>query len=316
MTGVQTCALPISSVTQAGTWNPDTTHHRYTPSLAVDRLGDMAMGYSVSNASTYPQIRYAARLAADPLGTLAQGEGILYTGQGAQTYTNRWGDYSAMSLDPDGCTFWFTTEAYDAVGYDWRTKIASFSLPGCTGGGTAPTSPSNLAASFSGTSASLSWRDDATSETGYRVERSSGSGFATVATLAANATSWTDTSLAASTVYTYRVVAYNAAGASDPSGTASITTPAPLASPSGLTATAITTNQVSLTWTDVAGVGAKYGIERATSATGPWTLLTQTGGPTSYLVTGLKRNATYYFRVRALGAFPSSYVVVSTRTLR
>ena len=72
----------------------------------------------------------------------------------------------------------------------------------------------------------------------------------------------------------------------------------------------------SLTWTDVAGVGAKYGIERATSATGPWTLLTQTGGPTSYLVTGLKRNATYYFRVRALGAFPSSYVVVSTRTLR
>ena len=55
----------------------------------------------------------------------------------------RWGDYASMTVDPaDDCTFWFTTEAYDAVGYDWRTKIASFSLPGCTGGGTAPTSPS------------------------------------------------------------------------------------------------------------------------------------------------------------------------------
>ena len=78
------------------------------------------------------------------LGTFDQSEQTLVNGTGAQVGGyNRWGDYADLALDPsDGCTFWFTTEAYDAVGYDWRTKIASFSLPGCTGGGTAPTSPS------------------------------------------------------------------------------------------------------------------------------------------------------------------------------
>lgn len=305
-----------SSVTQAGTWNPDTTYHRFTPSLAVDRLGDMAMGFSVSNASTYPQIRYAARLAGDPLGTLAQGEALLYAGSGAQTYSNRWGDYSAMSLDPDGCTFWFTTEAYDAVGYDWRTKIASFSLPGCTGPVTPPAAPRNLAATLVGSSASLTWTDDATSETGYRVERSSGSGFVAVASLAAGATSWTDSGLSASTTYTYRVVATNSGGSSDPSNLASIVTPPALLAPSNLSATPLGQTSVSLTWTDNAGIGSGYSVERATSLTGTWTLLTQTANGNGYTVTGLRKNTTYYFRIRALGAFPSGYVTVSSRTLR
>ncbi len=58
----------------------------------------MAIGYSASSASIFPQIRYAGRLATDPLNTLAQAEATLFAGTGSQTGTgNRWGDYSAMS---------------------------------------------------------------------------------------------------------------------------------------------------------------------------------------------------------------------------
>jgi hypothetical protein len=54
-------------------------------------------------------------------------------GVGAQTFTNRWGDYSSMSVDPvDDCTFWYTNEYYAGTGnsYDWQTRIGSFKL--CT----------------------------------------------------------------------------------------------------------------------------------------------------------------------------------------
>ena len=53
---------------QGRTWDPDATNtfYRFMPSLAVDRMGDMAVGYSKSNATTNPQIKYAGRLAGDP----------------------------------------------------------------------------------------------------------------------------------------------------------------------------------------------------------------------------------------------------------
>jgi hypothetical protein len=106
---------------QQGTWSPD-SKHRFMPSLALDKNGDMAIGYSVSDATIYPAIRYAGRLANDPLNTLGQGETSLIEGTGFQccsfsdgTVNNRWGDYSAMTIDPDGCTFWYTNEYYDSL---------------------------------------------------------------------------------------------------------------------------------------------------------------------------------------------------------
>jgi len=134
-----------TSPTQQSTWAPD-TRNRFMPSLALDKNGDMAIGYSVSDATMFPSIRYAGRLAADPPNTLGQSETSLIEGSGGQccTFTdgstnNRWGDYSAMTIDPDGCTFWFTTEYYDALattnrGNNWKTRIGSFSFPACTGG--------------------------------------------------------------------------------------------------------------------------------------------------------------------------------------
>lgn len=105
---------------------------RWMGSLAVDKTGDMAVGYSTSSTTTHPGIRYATRTGTDPRGTLTA-EGQIMQGNGSQTGYSRWGDYSQMSIDPtDGCTFWYTQEYYAATGTDWQTRIASFKFPGCS----------------------------------------------------------------------------------------------------------------------------------------------------------------------------------------
>src|SRR5204863_5991871 len=93
-------------VFQQGTYQPDSTW-RWMGSTAMDKNGDLAIGFSASSASISPQIRYAGRLATDAANTLAQGEATLFSGTGSQTGTsNRWGDYSALTVDPvDDCTF-------------------------------------------------------------------------------------------------------------------------------------------------------------------------------------------------------------------
>ncbi len=59
------------------------------------------------------------------------------------------------------------------------------------------------------------WQDKADNETGYKVERSTAGGeFVTVATLAADADSYKDTGLSASTGYTYKITGFNEAGSS------------------------------------------------------------------------------------------------------
>ncbi len=125
---------------QQSTFRPD-SDHRWMASLAVDQQGNMAIGYSLSSASVFPKINYAGRLAGDPLNTLSQAETTLIAGGGSQTNTcggapcNRWGDYSAMTIDPvDDCTFWYTTEYYKVSGGNWHTRIGSFKFPGCGGG--------------------------------------------------------------------------------------------------------------------------------------------------------------------------------------
>ena len=121
-----------ATTTQAASHTPDTTFNRYMPSLALDRAGDMALGYSASSAALIPAIRYAGRLAGDPVNTLPQTETSLVEGTGAQNTSTRWGDYSAMSLDPNGCTFWYTNEYYITTGGNWQTRIGSFQFPSCT----------------------------------------------------------------------------------------------------------------------------------------------------------------------------------------
>ncbi|MCP5045814.1 MAG: hypothetical protein GY940_01480, partial [bacterium] len=89
-----------SSIYQQGTYDPD-SNHRWMGSVGGDKNGNIAMGYSVSSSSMKPAIRYAGRLSTDPVGQLSQGEATMTAGTGHQTTYTRWGDYSAITIDPD-----------------------------------------------------------------------------------------------------------------------------------------------------------------------------------------------------------------------
>lgn len=127
------------SVYQQGTFAPADGVHRWMGSAAQDRMGNIALGYSVVNGiDVFPGIRYTGRLAGDPLGELTLGEGVIIDGSGVQTTTNsRWGDYTSMNIDPtNDCTFWYVNEYYTSAGQasstaGWQTRIGSFALPGC-----------------------------------------------------------------------------------------------------------------------------------------------------------------------------------------
>ncbi len=114
---------------QEGTFSPD-THHYWMGSAASDQDGNIALGYSVSSNTLFPSMGYTGRLADDTLGTMSQGTNRLATGVSSST-SGRWGDYSALSVDPvDDCTFWYTN-MYATNSGTWNTQIASFKFPNC-----------------------------------------------------------------------------------------------------------------------------------------------------------------------------------------
>jgi hypothetical protein len=124
---------------QQGTYAPPDGVNRWMGSAAMDGLGNIALGYSVVNGEdVYPGIRYTGRLRTDAAGRMTLGEGVVIDGSGVQAgIDSRWGDYSSMNIDPtDDCTFWYINEYYETSGTPinpapWRTRIASFKLPGC-----------------------------------------------------------------------------------------------------------------------------------------------------------------------------------------
>jgi hypothetical protein len=122
----------IPTVRQQSTYAPDSTY-RFLSSAAMNRHGDIGLGYSTSSATEHPGIRYTGRLADDPLGQLTQTETTLVAGNGSQARFSRWGDYANVSIDPaDDCTFWFATEYIPSNGsFNWHTRIGAFRLPGC-----------------------------------------------------------------------------------------------------------------------------------------------------------------------------------------
>ncbi len=136
-----------TTAVQQQIYAPDTTLHRWMGSLAVDGQGNMAMSYSRSNGTSpnFPSIEYAGRLAGDPPNNLPQTEAQLVAGAGSQSITglSRWGDYSAMTIDPaDDCTFWMINEYYSSQANgssgNWQTRIGSFKFPGCVSTSPAP----------------------------------------------------------------------------------------------------------------------------------------------------------------------------------
>jgi len=190
---------------------------------------------------------------------------------------------------------------------------------------TIPTGPSSLNTTpISTTQINLTWADNSTNETGFKIERSpnASSGFAQIATVGANATSYSSNGLSANTTYYYRVRAYNSAGDSSYSNTANATTQSPVVTvpnpPSFLTGVSPSSNQVNLTWTDNSSDETGFKIERGVSSNpSAWSqIMTVASNVIDYSDTGLMANTTYSYRIRAYNATGdsnySSIAVITT----
>ena len=106
-------------------------------SIAMDKVGDLALGFSESSSTIHPSIAFTGRRPSDPLGTM-EGITVIFAGNGSQTGGtvnggNRWGDYSGMAIDPStDCTFWYVNEYIPSNGnFNFHTRIASFKFPTC-----------------------------------------------------------------------------------------------------------------------------------------------------------------------------------------
>jgi MYXO-CTERM domain-containing protein len=118
---------------QQGTYAPD-SNWRWLGSAAMDRAGNIGLGFSISSPQMHPSIGVTGHATTDPAGVMGQGETIFGGGGSQSTLSMRWGDYSSMSVDPvDDCTFWYTNQYLPFDGaFNWRTQIMTFQLPGCT----------------------------------------------------------------------------------------------------------------------------------------------------------------------------------------
>ncbi|HEV2827379.1 MAG TPA: fibronectin type III domain-containing protein, partial [Pyrinomonadaceae bacterium] len=200
-------------------------------------------------------------------------------------------------------TYQYRVRAYNTGGNSGYSNNASAT----TSAPPPPAAPSSLTATAaSATQINLAWTDNANSEDGFRIERCQGAGcttFAEITTVAANVTSYSNTGLTASTTYQYRVRAYNTGGNSGYSNTASATTAmSPPAAPSNLTASAASSSQINLAWTDNSNNEDVFKIERCQGANcnKNFTQIAQVGpNVTNYSSTGLGASTSYGYRVRA-----------------
>jgi carboxypeptidase T len=203
--------------------------------------------------------------------------------------------------------------AYNTIGdspYSNEASAVTQALP------QAPTAPTSLTSTaISNSQINLSWNDTSDNETGFKIERCTNSGctsFAPIATVSANVTGFSNTGLTVSTSYTYRVVATNAGGDSGYSNETSATTQAAQTVPAAstnLVATAVSKSQINLTWRDNASDETGFYIERCkgTSTCTSYTRIATLGANvTSYANTGLSRNTTYTYRLRAYNAVGAS----------
>jgi len=103
-------------------------------SIAMDKVGDMALGFSESNASTvHPSLSFTGRVPSDPKNKM-ESVARIFTAKGSATDAGRWGDYSSMVIDPsDDCTFWYVNQYLATVGkaIDFHTRLASLKFPTC-----------------------------------------------------------------------------------------------------------------------------------------------------------------------------------------
>ncbi|OLD45965.1 MAG: hypothetical protein AUI48_10590 [Chloroflexi bacterium 13_1_40CM_2_68_14] len=167
-----------------------------------------------------------------------------------------------------------------------------------------PTAPTNLAATAASSSQiNLSWTNTSSTQTGVKVERSTDNvSFTQIAVAGATAVSYPDSGLSASATYYYRVRATNASGDSPYSNTASATTqspPPPPTAPTNLAATAASSSQINLSWTNTSSTQTGVKIERSTDNVSFTQIAVAGATAVSYPDSGLSASTTYYYQVRA-----------------
>ncbi|MEK6323685.1 MAG: fibronectin type III domain-containing protein [Acidobacteriota bacterium] len=176
---------------------------------------------------------------------------------------------------------------------------------------TPPAAPTGLtAAAVSSSQINLAWTDGSTNEDGFKIEQSTDNiTFTQIDTVGPNATARSVTGLAPATIYYFRVRAFNTAGDSAYSNTASATTlQAPPAAPTALAATAFSASQVNLVWSDGSNNEDGFKIERCSGVNCTnFAQIAQVGSNvTSFPNTGLSKNTTYRYRVRTFNTAGNS----------
>jgi hypothetical protein len=121
---------------QQGTYAPE-GFYRWLPSPAMDRFGNIGIGYSFGGSPNFPGQRFAGRRASDPLGQLTLRETVLVEGEAAdgspgRPRAQRWEDYTQTAIDPrDDCTIWYVGDYVKKEATSYSTRIGAFRLPGC-----------------------------------------------------------------------------------------------------------------------------------------------------------------------------------------
>ena len=215
----------------------------------------------------------------------------------------------------DGTT-WILMKEFDNISpLAYTSNVGVFEF----GSGLPPSAPYGLnATSISSNQIDLTWTDTSDEELGYKVERKQGSGsFVEIMTLAANAVSFSNSGLSDGETYMYRLVAFNGSGVSAYSNTGTATTgntSSLPAVPSTLTASAVSTAQINLNWTDNANNETGFKIEFSTNGSSYTEIATLSANATSYSSTGLSSSTMYYYKVSAYNSSGASAKIAASAT--
>ncbi len=214
--------------------------------------------------------------------------------------------YSDLTVSPS-TTYYYRVSAFNVYGFSAPSNTVSVTTQDQP-----PLAPSNLVATASDPSpnpptVTLTWTDNATTETGFTIERATDAAFTVglaTFTTAADTTSLLDTTVEPKVTYYYRVRAFNAAGASLWSNTASVVTPGEVPeSPADLVVTKVSKNSVDLAWLDKSTNELGFYLERSTDGGVTWTrIATLPANTRKYKDKGLTTRSSYWYRVQAYNA--------------
>ncbi|MBC7194793.1 MAG: fibronectin type III domain-containing protein, partial [Caldisericia bacterium] len=232
-------------------------------------------------------------------------DGSLYTGLTSISSTNT--SYIDTTCSPN-TQYWYKIKAKRDLNESSFSNSASAKTSPL---GSPPASPTNLeGTAINCNQIDITWQDNATDETNYIVERKiEGGTFSVKATLPANTTIYSDTSVSPNTKYYYRVKAKNSFGDSGYSNEISVTTPScgtPPNAPTNLTLNVISSSQINLSWSDNSDNEDGFKVERKVEG-GSYSLIATLGANiTSYNDTSLSPNTKYYYKIIAFNSFGQS----------